>query len=125
MASEHQKIAGERLKERMARLETLLGYWPEDEDTVTALVDSMKNEFEVQRNLMEANDIYVGERIDALKTDLQALMAEYQDAMQSMGAEISILKKVVAQSPSTVSGPPHKVRVPEPKGFGGARNAKE
>ena len=45
--------------------------------------------------------------------------------MQSMGAEISILKKAVAQSPSMVSGPPHKVRVPEPKGFGGARNAKE
>ena len=45
--------------------------------------------------------------------------------MQSMGAEVSILKKAVAQSPSTVLGPPHKVRVSEPKGFGGARNAKE
>ena len=31
----------------------------------------------------------------------------------------------MAQSPSTVSGPPQKVRVPEPKGFRGARNAKE
>ena len=118
-------MAGERLKERMARLETLLGDWPEDEDTVTAFADSMKNEFEVQRNLMEASDKYAGERIDALKSDLHALMAEYQDAVQSMGAEISILKKAVAQSPSTVSGHPQKVRVPEPKGFGGARNAKE
>ena len=118
-------MARERLKERMARLETLLGDWPEDEDTVTAFADSMKNEFEVQHNLMEANDKYAGERIDALKIDLQALMVEYQDAMQSMGAEISILKKVVTQSPSTVSGPPQKVRVPEPKGFRGARNAKE
>ena len=89
-------MAGERLKERMARLETLLGDWPEDEDTVTAFADSMKNEFEVQRNLMEASDKYAGEQIDALKTDLQALMTEYQDAVQSMGAEISILKKVVA-----------------------------
>ena len=118
-------MAGERLKERMARLETLLGDWPEDEDTVTAFADSMKNEFEVQRNLMEASDKYAGERIDALKSDLHALMAEYQDAVQSMGAEISILKKAVAQSPSTMSGPPQKVRVPESKGFGGARNAKE
>ena len=119
------KMDGESLKERMARLETLLGDWPEDEDIVTAFADSMKNEFEVQRNLMEASDKYDGEQIDALKTDLQALMAEYQDAVQSMGAEISILKKVVAPSPSTVSGPPQKVHVPEPKGFGGARNAKE
>ena len=118
-------MAGERLKERMARLEMLLGDWPEDEDIVIAFAESMKNKFEVQFNLMEAGDKYAGERIDALKTSLQALMAEYQDAVQSMGAEISILKKVVAQSPSTVSGPPQKVRIPEPKGFGGARNAKE
>ena len=92
---------------------------------MTAFADSMKNEFEVQCNLMEASDKYAGEQIDALKTDLQALMAEYQDAVQSMGAEISILKKAVAQSPSTVLGPPQKVRVTKPKGFGGARNAKE
>ena len=44
----------------MARLQTLLGDWPEDEDTVTAFADSMKNEFEVQRNLMEASDKYAG-----------------------------------------------------------------
>ena len=67
---------------------------------------------------MEASDKYAGEQIDALKTDLQALMAEYQDVVQSMGAEISILKKAVAQSPFTVSGPPQKVRVSEPKGLG-------
>ena len=42
-----------------------------------------------------------------------------------MGAEISILKKVVAECPPTMSGAPPKVRVPKPKGFGGARNAKE
>ena len=42
-----------------------------------------------------------------------------------MGAEISILKKVVAQCPSTMSGAPPKARVLKPKGFRGARNAKE
>ena len=47
MALEHQKMARERLKERMARLETLLGDWPEEEETVTAFADSMKNMFEV------------------------------------------------------------------------------
>ena len=85
---------------------------------MTTFANSMKNEFEVQRNLMEASDKYAGERIDALKTNLQALTAEYQGAVLSMGAEISILKKVVAQSPPTVSGPPQKVHVPEPKGLG-------
>ena len=78
-------MARERLKERMAWLETLLGDWPEEEETMITFADSMKNEFDVQRNPMEANDKYAGERIDALKIDLQALMAKYQDAVQSMG----------------------------------------
>ena len=53
-------MAGERVKEQMARLETLLGDWPEEEETVAAFADSIKNEFEAQRNLMEASDKYVG-----------------------------------------------------------------
>ena len=118
-------MAGERVKEQIARLATLLGEWLEEEEIVAAFADSIKNEFEVQRNLMEASNKYAGERIDGIKSDLQALMAEYQDAVKSMGAEISILKKVVAQCPPIVSGAAPKVRVLEPKGFGGARNAKE
>ena len=71
-------MVGERLKERMARLETLLGDWPpEEEETVAAFADLIKNEFEVQRNLMEASDKYAGERIDGLKSDLLPLMVEY------------------------------------------------
>ena len=53
-------MARERLKERMAQLETLLGDWPEEEETVAAFSDSIKNEFEVQCNLMEASDKYAG-----------------------------------------------------------------
>lgn len=118
-------MTGERVKERLARIETLLGDWPEEEETVTAFADSIKNEFEVQRKLMESSDQFAGEQIDGLKADLQALMADYKEAVQNMGAEITILKKAVVQGPSIVSGAPPKVRVPEPKGFGGARNAKE
>ena len=49
--------------------------------TIEGMDGPVGNEFEVQRNLMEASDKYAGERIDALKTDLQTLMAEYQDAV--------------------------------------------
>ena len=37
----------ERVKERIARLETLLGEWPEEEETMAAFANSIKNEFEV------------------------------------------------------------------------------
>ena len=63
---------------------------------MAAFADSIKNEFEVQCNLMEASDKYAREMINGLKSDLHALMAKYQDAIQSMGAKISILKMVVA-----------------------------
>ena len=53
---------------------------------------------------MESRDQYAGERIDGLKSYLKALMDDYQDAIQSMGVEISILKKIVAQCPSTMLG---------------------
>ena len=39
MVSKDQKMAGEQLKERMARLEKLFGNWPKDEDTVTAFAN--------------------------------------------------------------------------------------
>ena len=52
-------------------------------------------------------------------------MPNYHNIVQSLGVEIPILKKAMAQCPSTVSNAPPKVRVPEPKGFGGVRNAKE
>ena len=52
---------------------------------MAAFADLKMNEFEVQRNLIEASDKYAGGKIDGLKSDLLALMAEYKDAVQSMG----------------------------------------
>ena len=40
-------MVGERIKERVAWLETLLGEWPEEEETIVAFADFIKNEFEV------------------------------------------------------------------------------
>ena len=53
---------------------------------------------------MESRDQYVGERIDSLKSYLKELMDDYQDTVQSIGVEILILKKVVAQCLSTMLG---------------------
>ena len=47
MVSKPRKMARERVKERIARFETLLGEWPEEEETVAAFAYSFKNEFEV------------------------------------------------------------------------------
>ena len=74
---------GERVKERIGRLEALLGEWPKEEETDATFANSIKNELEVQHWLMESSDQYPGEMIDGLKSNLQSLMANYQNAVQS------------------------------------------
>ena len=98
---------------------------PEGEETLAAFADLIQNEFEVRCRLMESSDQYARERIDGLKSNLQSLMVDYQNAVQSMGAETAILKRAMAQCLSIVSNALTKERVPKPKGFRGARNAKE
>ena len=44
MVSEHSKMASETLKERMTQLETLLGKWHDDEDTMERRFDFIRNE---------------------------------------------------------------------------------
>ena len=53
----------ETVKESIARLETLLGEWPKEEEIVTAFTDSINNELEVHSKLIELSDQYAGERI--------------------------------------------------------------
>ena len=40
-------MVGERVNERIGRLETLLGEWLEEEETVAVFANSIKNEFAV------------------------------------------------------------------------------
>ena len=56
MVLEPRKMVGERVQERIGRLETLLGERPNEEETVATFVDSIKNEFEVQYRLVESSD---------------------------------------------------------------------
>ncbi|RVX03852.1 Transposon Tf2-2 polyprotein [Vitis vinifera] len=59
------------------------------------------------------------------KTEMQSRIDEFKETLQTYGEDIAVLKKAVLQG--SASGPEalSKVRVPEPKGFNGNRNAKE
>ena len=51
---------------------------------------------------------------------------EFKKRIRSLEGEIVLLKRAVVQgTPATADPPPAKVRVLEPKTFGGARNAKD
>ncbi|RVW19038.1 hypothetical protein CK203_095041 [Vitis vinifera] len=114
------------LRERMTRMEEALGEWPGEEDTVASWAEHTMGEIQVQRSLLENHDNFFEENIVGFKAEMQSLMDEFKDTLRSYGEDVAVLKKAVLQgSSSGPDAPSSKVRVPEPKGFNGNRNAKE
>ena len=57
---------------------------------------------------------------------MQTMTEEFEERIRSLEGEIALLKQAVVQgTPAAADPPPAKVRVPEPKPFGGAQNTKD
>ena len=64
--------------------------------------------------------------METLCNKVLVVTEEFQERTRSLEGEIVLLKRAMVQgTPSASNLPPAKVRVPEPKPFGGARNAKD
>ena len=96
----------EAIRERLMRLETLIGSDEEGEESY--IIDLLKEAMER------------AERVESLYISLTAKLSERLEAAEEM---IAILKKAMTNSPIRVSS--SKAKVPEPKCFGGARSSKE
>ena len=80
----------------------------------------------LQRDLMEMRKKAFDERMDTLRNKVLAMTEEFQERTTSLEGEIVLLKQAMVQgTPFASDSPPAKVRVPEPKPFGGAQNAKD
>ena len=88
-------------------------------------VDRIRNDIDVQRHLLEQNDEFNGEQMRNLKAEIQTWREDMESKMQSLAKDVAVLKKAILQGASPATDAPPKVRVPEPKGFSGNRNAKE
>ena len=83
------------------------------------------NELRVQKDLTEKHVEYVEEQVVSLKAELLGVKEDLNLTLQTLQEDVAVLKKAVLRtSPRTTDASP-KVRVPEPKGFDGARSAKE
>ena len=119
-----EQMAGETLKERVAKLEQLMGEWNYEEGIVTAWALEAMNELRVQRDLAEKHADHVEAQVVSLKAELLTVKKNFNLTPQTL-QDVAMLKKAVLRtSPQTTDASP-KVRVPEPKDFGGARSAKE
>ena len=118
-------MAGETLKERVSRLEEIVGNWNSEEGTVFTWSAHVANELNVQRDLAESHAKHMEGEFIERKAKIQSEMEELRRMMESLQADVPVLKKYVLQGYSSYSYAGPKVRVPEPKGFSGNRNAKE
>ena len=117
--------AMEALRERMTQLEEALGEWPREDGTVASWVENTTGEIQLQRSLLESHDNFFEEKMAEFKTEMQSRIDEFKETLQTYGEDIVVLKKAVLQGSASGPEAPSKVRVPEPKGFNGNRNAKE
>ena len=63
-------MAGETLKERIAKLEQLMGEWKCEEGIVTAWASEVMNELRVQRDFVGKHADHVEEQVVSLKVEL-------------------------------------------------------
>ncbi|RVW29804.1 hypothetical protein CK203_087390 [Vitis vinifera] len=117
--------ATKALWERIAQMKEMLGEWPRENGTVASWEKHTVGEIQVQRSLLEIYGKFFEDKFVGLKVEIQSLIDDFKGFLQSYGEEIAVLKKVVLQGCSSGPKAPPKVRVLEPKGSNGNRNAKE
>ncbi|RVW26159.1 Retrovirus-related Pol polyprotein from transposon 297 [Vitis vinifera] len=117
--------AMEALRERMTQIEEALGEWPHEDGIVASWAEHTRGKVQVQRSMLESHDNFFEEKLAEFKTEMQSWIDDFKETLQSYGEDIAILKKAVLQGSTSGPEATSKVRVLEPKGFNGNRNAKE
>ncbi|KAI5563576.1 hypothetical protein BDE02_14G000700 [Populus trichocarpa] len=96
----------EAIRERITRLETLIG--PDEEEEDRSIMERLK---EAMESAERAESLYI------------SLAAESSERLAATEEMIAVLKRAVTNTPLGVSS--SKPKLPEPKCFGGARSSKE
>ncbi|PON59453.1 hypothetical protein PanWU01x14_159630 [Parasponia andersonii] len=116
----------EDLGECVGILEMLIGAPAPDATTLAEQVDLHAASIaELQRTVRDNQKDMVDRYNDMLK-EILALAGRIEAHMASMEGDVSLLKRVSAgPSSGNEKGGGSKLKVPEPKQFGGSKNAKE
>ncbi|KAJ4722993.1 Retrotransposon protein, putative, Ty3-gypsy subclass [Melia azedarach] len=118
-------MSGETLKERVGQLEKVVGSIPAHASPLA--IQSEINTSEIASIRQELNDLtnLLAERVNATMEDVAALAEELKERICTIKGEVGLLKRVLGNPSTHAEMGPSKIKVPEPKGFSGSRNAKE
>ena len=88
---------GETLKEWVSRLEEMAGDWSSKDGTVSTWAAYVSNELDVRKDLAVSQAKYVEEEFVDKKTEVQFRIEELRWMIESLQANVSVLKKVLLQ----------------------------
>ena len=111
---------------QVSRLDAEIGRSTEANTNLSTQIAEAVMLLDSQRESMETREKAVEEWMETLHEKMRAMTEEFEERTRSLEGEIVMLKRAVVQGTPSASDPPSaKVRVPEPKIFGGTRNAKD
>ena len=111
---------------QVSRLDAEIGTTTVANTTLSTQIADAVLLLDSQRESMETREKAVEEWMESLHDRMRAMTEEFEEQIRYLEGEIVLLKQAVVQgTPAAADPPPAKVRVPEPKPFGGARNAKD
>ena len=111
---------------QVSRLDAEIGTTTVANTTLSTQIADVVLLLDSQRESMETREKAVEEWMESLHDRMRAMTEEFEEQIRYLEGEIVLLKQAVVQgTPAAADPPPAKVRVPEPKPFGGARNAKD
>ena len=113
-------------KDRIRRLEELVGEASasESRSLITTVEEHDEDINRLQRE-MESSKQLLDEKVEGWQASLEERLAVAAEKMQTLEEELALFRRVLGRLPSNDENPPSKIRVPDPKPFGGNRDAKE
>ena len=105
------------LKDRVTRLENLVGDPAAENISLADRLDAVASRF-------LALETSTADRFKDMLTDVLAISDSWKDKFQEVVDELSLLKKAICGHTNSEKAP-SKIKVPDPKAFGGNQSAKE
>ncbi|KAJ4723357.1 hypothetical protein OWV82_006740 [Melia azedarach] len=118
-------MSGGNLKERVELLENIVGAIPPEGSTWAMQVEFNKIEIVNLRKQLEELASEMSNKLKTISEDVVSLATVLKASIEELESEVKLVKRAFNNISLPLEGGPSKIKVPEPRYFEGARDAKE